>query len=185
MQEFLQKGLVEQYVPQPLDTTTLFDFLKLFEEGDVETRTRKLSALLDGSRRHSSRLLTRATLASMEKGGGRGGGRGAGEGGRRGTGRGTRRTWWGAWRGPPPPSADDMACVFFSVKGKEDASFSRDDVFSRRRDERLRNNVSKMPRPWRPGPPAIAPSHRDGGEGREKGEDGIRSLRQLGATLPF
>lgn len=37
---------MEQYVPHPLDLSTLFDFLKLFEEEDDQYGTRKMSSLL-------------------------------------------------------------------------------------------------------------------------------------------
>ena len=48
-QEFLEEELVEEYVPHPLDVSTLFDFLKLFEEEDDQYGTRKMSALLGGA----------------------------------------------------------------------------------------------------------------------------------------
>lgn len=47
-QAFLEEGLVDEYVPHPLDLGTLFDFLKLFEEDDDQYGTRKMSALLLG-----------------------------------------------------------------------------------------------------------------------------------------
>lgn len=54
-QAFLEEGLVEEYAPHPLDFSTLFDFLKLFEEEDGTGKTGplddggKLPALLAGA----------------------------------------------------------------------------------------------------------------------------------------
>lgn len=47
-QAFLEEGLVEEYLPHPLDVGTLFDFLKLFGEEDDQSGTRKMNSLLGG-----------------------------------------------------------------------------------------------------------------------------------------
>ncbi len=38
---------MEEYVPHPLDISTLFDFLKLIEEEDDQDGTRKMNSLLE------------------------------------------------------------------------------------------------------------------------------------------
>lgn len=147
-QAFLEEGLVKQYVPQPLDITILFDFLKLFEEEYDEHGVRKLSVLLavgaDGSRLPASQLAalgTTATTAAGKVGAktvhlarsitgsarfGTFAKHGEALGGERSVngvgdavGRGGGvRRWWGK-RSPPPPSVDDLASNFFTVKGDD------------------------------------------------------------------
>lgn len=67
-QSFLEEGLVEQFIPQPLDITTLFEFLKLFEtpNNQYSTVAKKLSlALTQDDLRASGTMLTSASRKSM------------------------------------------------------------------------------------------------------------------------
>ena len=147
-QAFLEEGLVEKYVPHPLDITTLFDFLKLFEEDDDQYGTRKLGVLLDGEA--YPRKQQQSSSSSPPDGGGVGlapaasrlvrtmtdaiGGRtprnataddaAAVERERGGEDSSKGSKWWFAGRTPPPPTVQDVASTFFSVQGKENVAMA-------------------------------------------------------------
>lgn len=138
----MEEGIVEQYVPRPLDANTLFDFLEHFEEkGDPDCPQTPAAATNSG--------------AGF---GGRGGGGGMGQ---RADGRIARKMdrkqmWWRRKSSTQEPSNDDAASVYFSVKGKED-KLRQDDggQFDRKRDPR---GGARTPGRWRPGPPLFAPT---------------------------
>ena len=141
-QAFLEEGLVEKYVPHPLDITTLFDFLKLFEEDDDQYGTRKMSVLLDGEAYPlkqtassdgpgdgvglvptASRLVRTMTetIGRTPRNAAKDSAA-AVERERGGDGSSTGPKWWFGSRMPPPPTVQDPASMFFSVQGKDSAA---------------------------------------------------------------
>eukprot|EP00904_Undaria_pinnatifida_P012028 jgi/Undpi1/7956/HiC_scaffold_24.g10428.m1 len=138
LEAFLEEGLVEKYVPHPLEITTLFDFLKLCEDGDDQYGTRKLSALLDGEayprKKQSSeapggaglapaaarfvRTMT-DTISRNPRNAAEDDTTALGRERREDAARGSK--WWFGSRTPPPPTVQDVASTFFSVRGKEGA----------------------------------------------------------------
>lgn len=63
VQAFLEEGLVEQYVPHPLDLSTLFEFLKLFEEDDDQYGARKMSFLLGNPENNNGGMLESTSMS--------------------------------------------------------------------------------------------------------------------------
>ena len=125
-------------MPHPLEITTLFDFLKLCEDGDDQYGTRKLSALLDGEayprKKQSSeapggaglapaaarfvRTMT-DTISRNPRNAAEDDTAALGRERREDAARGSK--WWFGSRTPPPPTVQDVASTFFSVRGKEGA----------------------------------------------------------------
>eukprot|EP00752_Nemacystus_decipiens_P011662 g10350.t1 len=127
LEDFLEEGLVEEYVPHPLDVSTLFDFLKLFDEEDDQYGTRKMSSLLgvgEGSTsiailgRLSSKLSTRGSPLTAGTGALGGGREGQAAGADSHLGRGFVGRVLGIRPAPPPPSVEDIGSTFFAVKGR-------------------------------------------------------------------
>ena len=135
-QAFLEEGLVEKYVPHPLDITTLFDFLKLFEEDDDQYGTRKMSVLLDGEAYPlkqtassdgpgdgvglvptASRLVRTMTetIGRTPRNAAKDSAA-AVERERGGDGSSTGPKWWFGSRMPPPPTVQDPASMFFQCR---------------------------------------------------------------------
>ncbi|CAM9402660.1 unnamed protein product, partial [Laminaria digitata] len=187
LEAFLEEGLVEKYVPHPLDITTLFDFLKLFEEDDDQYGTRKLSALLAqqssatplegpgdavGFVPAASRLVRTMTdtigrtprnaaaddAAAAERE--RGGADDASRGSK----------WWFGSRTPPPPTVQDVASTFFSgAAGNVESTASGAASAGKQRNGGAKRQApaSRTAGPWRPGPAAVSPGL--GGEERGGG----------------
>ncbi|CAM9835735.1 unnamed protein product, partial [Scytosiphon promiscuus] len=171
LEAFLEEGLVEQYVPHPLDLSTLFDFLKLFEEDDDQCGARKMSSLLvnpennnggpmaEGIGKISVGLRRTWTSRVNTTSGGSGGGvtrRGppSGE-------VGFMARLFGVSRGPPTPSVEDVASTFFEVKGRSREAHAAAGSAGGRTGESAGRagggTSSKTAGPWRPGVPAVSP----------------------------
>ncbi|CAM9388792.1 unnamed protein product, partial [Hapterophycus canaliculatus] len=116
LEAFLEEGLVEQYVPHPLDLSTLFDFLKLFEEDDDQYGTRKMSSLLANPENSNRGMFEPSSnRVGIVRDGSSSGApiprQAPGEAG-------FVARLLGVSREPPRPSVEDVASTFFEVKGR-------------------------------------------------------------------
>lgn len=167
MQAFLEEGLVEQYMPQPLDVSTLMSFLEAFENEDDDDDDLEAAGSTDAWFTAASSSPAGGNLATSSVGVDevRSNGEGFRQGGdttRGGSGPVSvkkKRTRWGKQQkvGPTPPCLDDPAAMFFEVKGLEGALYPE--------DQRASRDVTAGPTEgvrtaglWRPGPAAVVPA---------------------------
>eukprot|EP00903_Cladosiphon_okamuranus_P012090 g11349.t1 len=128
LEEFLEEGLIEEYVPHPLDVSTLFNFLKLVEEEEEDRcGTHKMDTLLDGVKSGGADGLASSPFGNVTMKVSKMGtfrtpgaaaespGQAAGASGQVGL-----ASWLLGSRAaaPPAPSVDDVASTFFTVKGR-------------------------------------------------------------------
>ncbi|CAM9131909.1 unnamed protein product [Ectocarpus fasciculatus] len=188
LEAFLEEGLVDEYIPHPLDLGTLFDFLKLFEEDDDQYGTRKMSVLLEGGADKSTaaagadgpgqavsgqvRSLSGKNLAGADLGP---------QGGPVESGPvAFVARLFGASRAPPPPppSMEDVGSTFFTVKGRSKEAHAAAGAAKRphRTDGGGGASNTRTAGNWKPGLPAVSPglgvAGDEGGDGSVDGRGG-------------